>query len=212
MLASRTAQIGDELANIAIGEALVGLGDAARARLKAAQDDDLLTPSTLDEQLMTYALLHDGPAPRAVLDDAVAAAGAGAGNTLQKAERGGLLQALAALADGKPTDAMAALGPISVETSHTDVVLIWSIAQAQLGHWEDAAKGFSLLDSKAASLGLNAVPAYVRVSLARAQAALGRPADARKAYESLFALWKDADPDLPLLVEARDELGKLGSQ
>ena len=41
------------------------------------------------------------------------------------------------------------------------------------------------------------------VSLARARAALGQTAEARKLYEQFFELWKDADPDVPLLVRAR---------
>ena len=31
----------------------------------------------------------------------------------------------------------------------------------------------------------------------------------RAAYEALFALWKNADPDLPALVEARQEYARL---
>lgn len=46
----------------------------------------------------------------------------------------------------------------------------------------------------------------------------GRPAEvmaagdvpkARRAYQDLRALWKDADPDLPLLARARAEYAKL---
>ena len=32
---------------------------------------------------------------------------------------------------------------------------------------------------------------------------------ARKAYEDFFALWKDADPDIPILKEAKAEYAKL---
>ena len=47
--------------------------------------------------------------------------------------------------------------------------------------------------------------------LARAQAALGKRDEARKSYQAFFEFWKDADPDVPLLVQARDEFAKLGS-
>jgi len=43
------------------------------------------------------------------------------------------------------------------------------------------------------------------VGLARAHAAAGNTAASRKAYEDFFALWKDADPDVPVLVEAKKE-------
>jgi hypothetical protein len=37
----------------------------------------------------------------------------------------------------------------------------------------------------------------------------GDPAKSRKAYQDFFALWKDADADLPILNEAKKEYGKL---
>jgi hypothetical protein len=47
-----------------------------------------------------------------------------------------------------------------------------------------------------------------RLGLARAAAVKGDPAEARKFYEEFFALWKDADPDLPVLNEAKNEYEK----
>jgi hypothetical protein len=43
------------------------------------------------------------------------------------------------------------------------------------------------------------------LGLARAHALSGDAAKSRKVYQDLFALWKEADPDLPVLVEARRE-------
>ena len=47
------------------------------------------------------------------------------------------------------------------------------------------------------------------VGLARAEAQLGRTGQAKKAYEDFFALWKDAEPDVPILLEARKEYAAL---
>jgi hypothetical protein len=44
--------------------------------------------------------------------------------------------------------------------------------------------------------------------LARALSLSGDAAGARKAYEDFFALWKDADSDLPILIEAKSEYAK----
>jgi eukaryotic-like serine/threonine-protein kinase len=49
------------------------------------------------------------------------------------------------------------------------------------------------------------------VQQARAYALIGDRAKARQAYESFLALWKDADADLPILREAKDEYARLGS-
>ncbi len=48
-----------------------------------------------------------------------------------------------------------------------------------------------------------------QLGLARAYALQGDKAKARKAYDDFFALWKDADADLPLLKEAKAEYAKL---
>jgi serine/threonine protein kinase/TolB-like protein/Flp pilus assembly protein TadD len=48
-----------------------------------------------------------------------------------------------------------------------------------------------------------------QLGLARALAAQHDAAGARTAYQDLFALWKDADPDLPILQQARTEYAKL---
>ena len=40
---------------------------------------------------------------------------------------------------------------------------------------------------------------------ARSLAASGDPTRSRKAYEEFFDLWKDADIDLPIFVEAKKE-------
>lgn len=47
------------------------------------------------------------------------------------------------------------------------------------------------------------------LSLARASAMQGDVAQARKSYQDFFTLWKDADQDLPILIEAKREFEKL---
>ena len=48
-----------------------------------------------------------------------------------------------------------------------------------------------------------------QLGLARAAALTGDLVKSRKAYERFFALWKDADPDLPVLLAARREYERL---
>jgi len=48
-----------------------------------------------------------------------------------------------------------------------------------------------------------------RVGLGRAYSMLGDTPKARAAYEGFFTLWKDADPDIPVLKEAKAEYAKL---
>jgi predicted Zn-dependent protease len=48
-----------------------------------------------------------------------------------------------------------------------------------------------------------------QLGLARALAAQHDATNARTAYQDFFALWKDADPDIPILKEAKVEYAKL---
>jgi eukaryotic-like serine/threonine-protein kinase len=45
--------------------------------------------------------------------------------------------------------------------------------------------------------------------LARAYALQGDTAKARAAYQDFLTLWKDADPDVPVLIAAKAECAKL---
>ena len=47
------------------------------------------------------------------------------------------------------------------------------------------------------------------LGLARAYALVGDTAKSRAAYQDFFALWKDADPGIPILKEAKAEYAKL---
>jgi len=48
-----------------------------------------------------------------------------------------------------------------------------------------------------------------QVQLARTYALQNDPAKARTAYQDFLAMWKDADPDIPILKEAKTEYAKL---
>ena len=48
-----------------------------------------------------------------------------------------------------------------------------------------------------------------RLGLAWAHALAGDVEKSRNAYQDFFALWKDADPDIPILQEAKAEYAKV---
>jgi cytochrome c-type biogenesis protein CcmH/NrfG len=53
------------------------------------------------------------------------------------------------------------------------------------------------------------IGALAHLGLARAYAMQGHTAKAKAAYQDFLALWKDADPDVPILKEAKAEYAKL---
>jgi len=49
-----------------------------------------------------------------------------------------------------------------------------------------------------------------QLGVARAYALSGDGVNARKSYEDFFTTWKNADADIPILIEAKAEYAKLG--
>ncbi len=83
------------------------------------------------------------------------------------------------------------------------------LAYLQLKQGKEAAAEFQkILDHRGLCLTLPAC-ALARVGLARARALSGDKPGARTAYQDFFALWKDADSNIPILKEARSEYANL---
>jgi predicted Zn-dependent protease len=59
------------------------------------------------------------------------------------------------------------------------------------------------------SIGVNPLGALAHPGLARAYGLQGDTAKAKAAYQDFLALWKDADPDIPVLKQAKAEYAKL---
>jgi serine/threonine protein kinase/tetratricopeptide (TPR) repeat protein len=83
------------------------------------------------------------------------------------------------------------------------------LAYLELKQGAQAAAEFQkVLDHKGLT-GNTPLSALSRLGLGRAYALAGDNPKARTAYQDFFALWKDADPDLPILKQAKDEYEKL---
>jgi DNA-binding winged helix-turn-helix (wHTH) protein/Flp pilus assembly protein TadD len=72
---------------------------------------------------------------------------------------------------------------------------------------EAAAEFQKILDHRGANWGKLYPLSYLGV--ARGAALAGDSTRARKAYEDFLALWKEADPDVPVLIQARKEYARL---
>ena len=58
-------------------------------------------------------------------------------------------------------------------------------------------------------VGNQPIGALARLGLARASALSGNTTKAKTSYQDFLALWKDADPDIPILKQAKEEYAKL---
>ena len=119
------------------------------------------------------------------------------------------LRAALAMHRKAPLDAVAALQPPNtLDWPHVSVLTERGQAYMEAGQPALAAKDFQFIVDHPGSFFAIDRP-LARLGLARAYAAqLDKPA-ARKEYETFLAAWKDADPDVPVLVAAKAELARL---
>ena len=86
---------------------------------------------------------------------------------------------------------------------------IRGLAYLQLGEGRLAAAEFQKLLDHKGLVGTDVIGVLAHLQIARAQKMMGDEASARKWYEDFVALWKDADPEIPILIAAKSEYAKL---
>ena len=79
---------------------------------------------------------------------------------------------------------------------------------AEHRHAEAAAEFQKILDHRGL-VGLHPMGVMAHLQLGRVYASSGDKAKAKAAYETFLALWKDADPDVPILKTAKAEYSRL---
>ncbi len=130
------------------------------------------------------------------------------------------LRAKLALAQGHPAEALTVLKSAtpyefgvtrSGELGWTSMYPIYVRGEAYLALHESrkaAAEFQKVLDHPGLALNYPIGP-MARLQRARALSDAGARAESRAAYEDLLDLWKDADPDLPVLKQAKAEVARL---
>ncbi|NDQ55986.1 MAG: tetratricopeptide repeat protein [Acidipila sp.] len=130
-----------------------------------------------------------------------------------------VVRAAIAMKIGKPAEAVEYLRVVNGETewwgndpsSPDGLMTAYYRGQAylQLHQGKEAASEFQrLLDHPGIVVDSYFGP-LARVGLGRAYILQGDSARARAAYEDFFTIWKEADPDIPILMQARAEYAKL---
>jgi eukaryotic-like serine/threonine-protein kinase len=122
------------------------------------------------------------------------------------------------LDDGKPLLAIQHLE----RASAYDLSCGTSVAQATMypafvrgeaflkaGEGQQAAVEYTRIVAHRGLMASQPIGALAQLGLARAYALQGDAANAKAAYQEFLALWKDADPDIPVLKQAKAEYAKL---
>jgi serine/threonine protein kinase/Flp pilus assembly protein TadD len=131
-------------------------------------------------------------------------------DTLWQYVRGPQIQAAIALSRGKPQEAIEVLRPsLPYDMRNYEAAALRGQAYLAAGQPDFAAIEFrKILDHPTLDPRSHQLP-LSHLGLARASALRGDQAGARRDYEAFFALWKDADEDLPVLAQARREYAKI---
>jgi predicted Zn-dependent protease len=119
-------------------------------------------------------------------------------------------RAIIELQHNNPTQAITLLEAASpYDLANYGPMLVRGKAYLQAREGEKAAAEYQkILDHRGIDP-LNPVYALARLGLGRAYALQGQTAQARTAYQDFLAFWKDADPDIPVLKQAKEEYAKL---
>jgi eukaryotic-like serine/threonine-protein kinase len=103
------------------------------------------------------------------------------------------------------------------DRAYPEAVYLRGLAYLQLREGVEAATEFQkILDHKGSNWGSTwqhpfwgQLYSLSYLGLARASALAGDTAKAKKAFQDFFALWKDADLDIPILIPAKSEYANL---
>jgi len=131
-------------------------------------------------------------------------------DTLIQAMYAPWVQASAALTSGDAAKAIVLLNSaVPYDKGTTGVHYIRGLAYLKSKQGANAIQEFQKLLALRNSAAADPLMSMSQLGLARAYALSGDAAKSRPAYQDFFALWKDADPDVPVLKEAKAEYQKL---
>ena len=133
-----------------------------------------------------------------------------------------VLRALAALGRGKPADGVERLEiarqyELAVNGLNFSHFYLGGLHSAYVRgeafiaahRYAEAAAEFQKILDHRGIVGLDPIGALAHLQLGRVFALSGDKAKAKAAYQAFLALWKDADPDIPILKSAKAEYARL---
>jgi tetratricopeptide (TPR) repeat protein len=183
------------------------LGSPARAKELAAQAEALLPASARPFRLAhLFAEIGAHDHARSLLEQYRALVPAATPLSLW----GALCEGTVLLSQRKPDAVLERIESVRrFEGRWSDVRLLRARALQQAGRLAEAAAEFQWLADHTSPPPSQTPMLVAVISLARVRAATGDAAGAAQAYDRFLDLWKTADADLPLLIEARRERAAL---
>jgi serine/threonine protein kinase/tetratricopeptide (TPR) repeat protein len=120
------------------------------------------------------------------------------------------VQAVVALNGGNAKNAIELLQPaLTYDKGYPSSMYVRGLAYLKSGQGTEATEEFQKILARHNMTPADPLMSLSHLGLARAYALSGNSAKSRAAYQDFFALWKDANPDIPLLKQAQAEYAKL---
>jgi serine/threonine protein kinase/tetratricopeptide (TPR) repeat protein len=120
------------------------------------------------------------------------------------------VQAAVALNGGNAKNAIELLQPaLTYDKGYPSSMYVRGLAYLKSGQGTEATEEFQKILARHNMTPADPLMSLSHLGLARAYALSGNSAKSRAAYQDFFALWKDANPDIPLLKQAQAEYAKL---
>ena len=120
------------------------------------------------------------------------------------------VQAAVAVNSGDGKKAIALLQPaLPYDKAFLGVIYVRALAYLKAGQGNEAAQEFQRMLALRNLFPAEPFMSIAQLGLGRAYALSGDKAKSRAAYQDFFALWNNADPDIPLLKQAKSEYAKL---
>jgi serine/threonine protein kinase/tetratricopeptide (TPR) repeat protein len=190
--------------NFASNQAVMGKCEAARQTVNTGLEL-ARTRISLSNAALVLASCNDLPKAQSILDelmktypkDTLVAMSASLTKAQMERSRGNLTQATQLLESVRSYDLGLLFG------NATNYLRGELYLQQRKGN-EAAAEFQTIIDHPGVDV-QSPVHALAHVGLAKAAIIRGDTATARKGYQDFFALWKAADPDLPVLIQAKKE-------
>jgi len=126
-------------------------------------------------------------------------------NAAIELDKGNSSQALLDLEAAAPYE----LGGAGTFVNYVYPAYVRGLADLQAHNGAGAVAEFQKLLDHRGIVGNFVTGALVHLQIGRAYAMAGDSAKAKAAYQESFTIWKDADPDIPILIAAKAEYAKL---
>jgi hypothetical protein len=132
-------------------------------------------------------------------------------NTLLHAIDFSAIRAGIALNEGNGEKAVEMLKPAKpYDRGNMGITYLRGMAYLKTKSAPEAAAEFQrILDQPTSAFLTSGIGPLAHLGIARAAAIAGDTDRSRKAYQDFFGLWKDADPDIPILKQAKAEYDAL---